>query len=77
MCVNGSGDGKELEKCREFFFSVPFHEIDYLFIFTNCNPTLNCNEQYKEEIGHYDNTLWKSNHSKSEHNINQNQKYRF
>jgi len=40
----------------------------------NCNPTLNCNEQYKEEIGHDNTTLWKSNNSKSEHNINQNHK---
>jgi len=60
-----SGDGKELEKCRElsFFFSAPSHETDRLFIFTNCNPTLNCNEHYKEEIGHDNNTLWKSNQS--------------
>jgi len=55
------------------FFSVPFHGTDYLFIFTNCNPTLNCNEQYKEEIGHDNNTLRKSNHSKLEHKINQDQ----
>jgi len=31
-CVCGSGDGKELEKCREFFFSVPFfYDSAYLY----------------------------------------------
>ena len=33
-CVCGSGDGKELEKCREFFFSVM---TECVFIFTTCN----------------------------------------
>jgi len=31
-CVNGSGNKKELEKCREYFFSIPFHETKCLFI---------------------------------------------
>jgi len=37
---------------------------------SQCNLSLNCNEQYKEGIGYDSNTLWKSNHSKSEHKIN-------
>jgi len=32
--------------------------------------SLNCNEQYKEGVGHDSNTLWESNRSKSEHKIN-------
>ena len=32
-CVYGSGDGKELEKCREFFFSV-FCGYDRVSIYT-------------------------------------------
>ena len=36
-CVCGSGDGKELEKCRAYLFSVLFYMKDYVFIFTYCN----------------------------------------
>ena len=32
-CVCGSGDVKELEKCKEFFFGM----TEYIFIFTTCN----------------------------------------
>ena len=36
MC--GSGDGKELEKCRESFFSVLFfHMTECIFRLTPCN----------------------------------------
>jgi len=54
--VCGSGDGKELEKCREFLFlydrvRIYTHTLQY-----QCNPSLNCNEQYKEGIGHDSNT---------------------
>jgi len=34
-CVCGSGDGKELEKCRESFFFLVMTEC--VFIFTTCN----------------------------------------
>jgi len=37
---------------------------------SQCNLSLNCNEQYKEGIDYDSNTLWESNHSKSEHKIN-------
>jgi len=72
MCE--SGDGKELEKCREFFFGpydrvrIYTHTLQY-----QCNLSLNCNEQYKEGVGHDSNTLWESNRSKSKHKINQDQ----
>jgi len=75
--VCGSDDGKELEKCREnLFFLVPYDRVHiYIHILqSQCNPSLNYNEQYKERIGHDNNTLWKSNHNKSEHNINQDKK---
>ena len=60
-CVCGSGDGKELEKYLEFSFSIHkvcmyTHTLQY-----QCNPSLNCNEQYKEGIGYDSNTLWESN----------------
>ena len=48
-----SGDRKELEKCRESFFfghdrvRIYTHTLQY-----QCNIGLNCNEQYKEGIGH-------------------------
>jgi len=46
--------GKELEKCREsFFFSG--HDRVRIYIHNlqcQCNLSLNCNEQYKEEIDH-------------------------
>jgi len=63
--VCGSGDGKELEKCRESFF----FGLDRVCIYTRtlqyqCNLSLNCNEQYKEGIGYDSNTLCESNHSK-------------
>ena len=50
MC--GSDDGEELEKCGEFFFGhdrvrIYTHTLQY-----QCNLDLNCNEQYKEGIGH-------------------------
>jgi len=35
-CVCGSGDGKELEKCREFFFRSPFL-WQCVFILIPCN----------------------------------------
>jgi len=38
-----------------------------------CNLSLNCNEQYKEGIGHYSIKLWVSNRSKSEDKINNHQ----
>ena len=66
---------KNERSVENIFFPVPFHGTYCLFIFTNYNPTLNCNEQYKEEIGHDNDTLWKLNHRKSEHNINQDRKY--
>jgi len=34
-CVCGSGDGKELEKCREYLFF--FDMTECVFIFTTCN----------------------------------------
>jgi len=34
-CVCESGDGKELEKCRDFFF--PFHMTECVFILTPCS----------------------------------------
>jgi len=30
-------DGKELEKCRDIFFSITFHMTACVFIFTHCN----------------------------------------
>jgi len=46
-CVCGCGDGKELEKCRDFFFG---HDRVRIYTHTyQCNLSLNCNEQYKEE----------------------------
>jgi len=36
MCVCESGDGKELEKCREFFFRFSVM-IECVFIFTTYN----------------------------------------
>jgi len=75
-CVCGSDDGKELEKCIKNF-SFFFHMTECVFILTSCNinaiSALNCNEQYKEGIDYDSNTLWDSNHSTSEHNINQDQ----
>jgi len=53
-CVCESGDGKELEKCRESF-SVFDHDRVCIYIHNlqcQCNLSLNCNEQYKEGIGH-------------------------
>jgi len=73
-CVCGSGDGKELEKCRKYFFfshdrvCIYTHTLQY-----QCNLNLNCNEQYKKGNRHDNNTLWGSNHSKSKHTINQDQ----
>jgi len=57
-CVSGSGDGKELEKCREYLF----FGYDKVHIYTHtlqyqCNLSLNCNEKYKEGICHDSNTL--------------------
>jgi len=43
---------------------IYIHTLQY-----HCNPNLNCNEQYKEGIGHDSNTLGESNHSKLEHKI--------
>jgi len=68
---------KESERCKKyfpFFLSDPF-SYDKLRIYIHtlqyqCNLNLNCNEQYKEEIGHDSNTLRESNCSKLEHNIN-------
>jgi len=74
--VCGSGDGKELEKCREFFsgpFSYERLRIYIHILQSQCNHGLNRNEQYKERIGHDSSTLWGSNQSKSEHKINQDQ----
>jgi len=34
VCVGGN----EKKKCREYFFSIPFHMTDCIFIFTYCNP---------------------------------------
>jgi len=67
----GSGDGKELEKYLEFSFSIHkvcmyTHTLQYQF-----NLNRNSIEQYKEGIGHDSIALWGSNHSKSEHKINQ------
>ena len=53
-CVCGSGDGKELEKCRKSF-SIFGHDRMRIYIHNlqcQCNISLNCNEQYKEGIGH-------------------------
>jgi len=63
--VCGSGDGKELEKCREsFFFGLHRVCIYTRTLQYQCNLSLNCNEQYKEGIGNDSNTLCESNHSK-------------
>jgi len=58
-----SSDGKELEKCRE----KKFHPFSYdrlcIYIHTlqyQCNSSLNCNEWYKEGIGHNGTTLGES-----------------
>ena len=72
-----SGDEKELEKNREYFFSVLF-SYDRLCIYTHalqyqCDLNLNCYKQYKEGISHDSNTLWESNRSISEYKINQDQ----
>jgi len=36
-CICGSGDGKELEKCRESFFFCFLVMTECVFIFTTCN----------------------------------------
>jgi len=36
-CEYGIGDGKELEKCRDFFFGSPFCVTECVFILTPCN----------------------------------------
>jgi len=46
----------------------PIHPFQF-----QCNPNLNCKEQYKKEIGHNTNILQEPNHSKLEHNINNHQ----
>jgi len=57
-CVCESGDEKELEKCREYLFfghdrvRIYTHTLQY-----QCNLSFNCNEQYKEGIGHDSSTL--------------------
>jgi len=48
---------KELEKCREFFFGPNRAHIYTCTLQYQCNLSLNCNEQYKEGIGHDSNTL--------------------
>ena len=54
-----SGDEKELEKYRDFFFSVSYDRLRiYIHILqSQCNPNLNRNEKYKEKIDHDINTL--------------------
>jgi len=42
----------ELEKCRESFFSHDRVRIYIHNLQCQCNLSLNCNEQYKEGIGH-------------------------
>jgi len=72
-CVCGSSDGKELEKCRESLFGpdrvrIYTHTLQY-----QCNLSLNCNEQYKEGIGHDTSKLWGSNRSQTKYKINHHQ----
>ena len=40
------------------------HTLQY-----QCNLSLNCNEQYKEGIGHDSNTLWEANQSTKSNKI--------
>jgi len=47
---------------------IYIHTLQY-----HCNPSLNCNEQYKEGVSHDSSTLRELNHSKSKHNINRHQ----
>jgi len=65
-------DGKELDKCREYFFSIPYHMTHYVFIFTHCNTniilTLIVMNNITKELVMIA-TQHKSNHSKSKHNI--------
>jgi len=70
--VCGSGDGKELEKCRESFFQFFFFSYDRVRIYTHtlqyqCNLSLNCNEQYKEKMiaTHYGNQIIVNQSTKS------------
>ena len=51
-CVCRSGDGKELEQCLEFFSGHDRVRIYIHNLQCQCNLSLNCNEQYKEEIDH-------------------------
>jgi len=63
------GNEKETESVDNVFFF--FHPFSYerlrIYIHTlqyQCNLSLNCNEQYKGEIGRDSNTLRESNHNK-------------
>ena len=52
------------KKCREYFFLIHDRVRIYIHILQyHCNPSLNCNEKYKQEIGHDSNTLRESNQS--------------
>jgi len=61
MCVCVGSNERGRESVDNVFFFAPF-SCDRLPIYIHklkyqCNPSLNCNEQYKEEIGHDSSTL--------------------
>jgi len=68
-CVSGNKKDRNVENIFFFFFLRSPFSYEKLCIYIHilqyqCNPSLNCNEQYKEEIGHDSSTLRKSNHNK-------------
>jgi len=67
--VCGSGDGKKLEKCREYFFFG--HDKVHIYTHTlqyQCNLSLNCNNIRKELVmiaTHYEDEITASQSAKS------------